>query len=524
MIKEIILSDEFVIINDKKINLIKYIEENDYNIRYKYLSLIENLNKSINLKNNYLYNGVNLSNYFKSFEKNPYKIEFKSILKLIAINEILQSYDVKIIVNKIINKKFRLATDIITKNIGVKKNQYFFKKLLNFFKSSLFLFYQFGFKKKINFNSNNLIFTYATFNKEGYPVHWNKLKKYYGSNLRYICFPTSITNMYLNKKNKHIGIYEIISNSILLKSYLDYLFMFIKNFNFNFYRSKINIENAIVSILYSNFIKDITSITLLENIIYVNFFKNFFDKNLKNKNIFYIYENYSWQKIIQDISSLKKYNKCFAFQHSSVRFWDTRYFSINKNLYPKNYLISNIEYFQYLRKNNIKNIIQVENLRLDKWDRFQTNVKKNKILIFFDHDKVNNENLLDLIRNAFSNKMHEIHIKLNHIDSKANYYNLPSSYSIISSDKTFNIYEYNFYIVVNASGVSEDLLVNGVIPFIFVPKYDINLSPLRNKLNSFFSNENELLILINNQVKKINIKNKNHLGDNINLWNYVLNA
>ena len=524
MTKEIILCDEFLIINDKKINIIKYIEENDSNIKNKYLSIIENLNKSINLKNNFLYKGVNLSNYFKSFEKNPYKNDFKSILKLIAINEILESYNIKKIVNRIIDKKFRLAADIITKNIRVKKDQYFFKKLLNFFKSSLFFFFQFGFKKKINFDSNNLIFTYATFNKDGYPVHWNKFKKYYSGDLSYICFPTTVRPLSLKKKNKYIGIYEIIANSILLKSYLDYIFMYFKNFNFNFYTSNIKIENSITYLIYSDLIKDSSSVTLFQNILYINFFNNFLDKYSKNKNIFYIYENYSWQKIIQDISNLKKCQNFYAFQHSSVRFWDTRYFFNNIQLYPKNYLISNLEYFQFLKKINLKNIILVENLRIEKLDKLKFTENENKILIFFDHNKIINVNLLNLIKKSYLINKYEIHIKLNQIEAKSNNYDLPSSYTIIKNDHTINFYNYKFHIVINASGASEDLFFNGLIPFIFVPIDDLNLSPLRNKLSTFFSNESELLVLINSNKNKINIKNKIHLGDNINLWKYVLNG
>ena len=102
----------------------------------------------------------------------------------------------------------------------------------------------------------------------------------------------------------------------------------------------------------------------------------------KKKKIFYIYENYSWQKIIERIAKLKKHRECYAFQHSSIRFWDTRYFFDNIEFYPNNFLISNIEYFNYLKKFNIENINQVENLRLKILDKLQLKKKNNKCLIF----------------------------------------------------------------------------------------------------------------------------------------------
>ena len=286
MINEIKISDEYVIINYRRINLIKYIEDNDIKIRQEYLSLIEKINKSIHLQNNFVFKKLNLVDFFKSFEKNPYKDNFKLTLKLIAINEIVKNYDNHTIINKIINKKLKLALDILTTNKLIKKDKYIIKKLINFFKASLFLLFRIGFKKKLNIQYDNYIFTYSAFNKDGYPIHWSNLNKNYTGSINYIYFPTKVSLLSSNKKKNHTSVYEIVSNFILLKSYFIYIIIFFKNFNFNFCKSNNNIKNSIIYLLHSSFIKDSSSVNLLENIIFINFFDNFFDKYSKKKKYF----------------------------------------------------------------------------------------------------------------------------------------------------------------------------------------------------------------------------------------------
>ena len=187
-------------------------------------------------------------------------------------------------------------------------------------------------------------------------------------------------------------------------------------------------------------------------------------------------------------------------------------------------MISNIEYFNYLKKFNIENINQVENLRLKILDKLQLKKKNNKCLIFFDHNKSNNLNLIKLINDSLINDRYDFYVKLNHNDSISHYKNFPLTFSVITDDQIINFSDYYFHIVVNASGACEDLYFNGYIPFIYKPIDDINFSPLRSKQSLFFSNEKELTFLLNNQHKNLFLNKNFNIGNNLKLWKDILDA
>ena len=487
MQNNIFIFDDYLITNKKKFFYHHYLSKNYKNLRKKYLNIIERISENNNLKNNFKYKKLNLVDFFYTFEKNPYKNEFYLSLKLLTIIELFKRKKSKILINNILNERIKQSVNIFINKKNFINNISIFYKIGWLIKCIFFLLANLKLTTKKFATKKNIIFTYSKFSNDRIiPDHWadfDLLNENEKENITFFCFPTK-TKFFYNKFNgnkKIFNINSIISNYTLIKSFIEYFNFYRNNFfcnHSNFFHNKI--DRAFINILFLELNKDALSIRLFLNLVYINFFENLKKHLNKNSRIFYIYENFAWQRILGKCQ-LNSVNKCYAFQHSSVRFWDTRYFSNKSKYYPKNYLISNKPYFTYLKNNFSLKTFKVENLRFNKKDKksYIDIIPQNRILIFLDHIYEDNLQLIKILeKSMYVQKKYKFTIQSMHLNNFLNKRSINIDYSITNNITPNHLSLYKYHISVGASGSVEDILQINKVPIIFRPNKIICLSPI----------------------------------------------
>lgn len=278
---------------------------------------------------------------------------------------------------------------------------------------------------------------------------------------------------------------------------------------FFFKINKLNKNFFLWQIVKKSFYLNFVSYRLLFNLYYFFLFEKFsINKNFKN--IFYLMENQSWERSFlyhfqNDVS--KKY----GFIHSSLRFWDSRYFYLKKfNLYKKylnkKIMILNSEYIKkiFLNKFKIpkKNIMVLSYLK--KKIKFSPDIKANPnyFLIYADYKQESNILVKELINylNLLNNK-NMIFLKLHPLSDKFFFKNIKNTCIV---DKVDNLNLYKMIFVTNTTTVGLDLYVSGCKNlFTLVDKNFLNFSPLK----GYFSYNNYLYSINNLNIKYINSEN-----------------
>ena len=142
----------------------------------------------------------------------------------------------------------------------------------------------------------------------------------------------------------------------------------------------------------------------LINFYYFYLFKNLSSKELNYKNIFYLFENQSWEKSL--VYNFKGKAKTIAVNHASIRYWDLRFSrdeKCEKKVTPDIYAVNGENSKNKLLNENypVEKISKVEALRY-----FHTSPKINKneylcekknILLVSDYSSKSNLNLLNAI-------------------------------------------------------------------------------------------------------------------------------
>ncbi|EMK04010.1 MULTISPECIES: TIGR04326 family surface carbohydrate biosynthesis protein [Leptospira] len=137
-----------------------------------------------------------------------------------------------------------------------------------------------------------------------------------------------------NETEIHSFLEGYIDFIVLLKTFLDYLRinciqLFIRNFRF-FCRTKI-LSFDLWPVLRSDFLDSLSGSMSVQNL----FLFNLIEKNLKNisgpKKGIYLQENQAWESALIYIWKSKNIGPLIGVPHSTVRFWDLRYFSDYRN-------------------------------------------------------------------------------------------------------------------------------------------------------------------------------------------------
>jgi len=444
-----------IIEDDFQISISKFIEENRSLVKDEYLKWINDLSQRSNL-NSYFSTDSNYSLWLSSIllSKQVMSRSYNSeILKLIAFNFYVKKNSINRIRIESDNYKlnsilYKYCTENKIEICNSENLKFHEKPTLSFLKSLLYAFsWIFRFYVKTinirrlseNFFSNHnakiTIFTYfdnSSISSSNENKYWIGLNKYLKSNnissnwihlssindtsVKSIRVNEKFKNDYKNsnKNEKHLLLNEFMSLHIFFKSFVIWIKLVLR---FIRYKKNISIPKICgfnVELLLNNDLQNsLIGQYSISNITYFNLIKKALKTLPKQELCLYPYENQSWEYSL--LFNWKKFfgSKIIGNAHSSVRYWDLRYFN-HKDYFVKNFNYSFpdlISVNSSMAKKYLINsgtptnkIVEVEALRYNYILDLDTIVKykKNKeILILGDYSKSITEELLEIVYQTF---------------------------------------------------------------------------------------------------------------------------
>lgn len=563
-----------------------YLEKNKEKIRNTYLNFVDELaNKRINNKS--ILNSFSLDSHHNLWntslinEKCPIKSpQIIDCLKLICLEKILIKKQIKQVTlyshNHNISQSIELLCSrkriklIRSKNISIKRIFSFFRVPLSL-KTFIFIF-RIGLKyiklsdikydlhkynSKISIFSYLLNFEIKKDNKKEISFHsnyWNKLpeiisKKFNGTNWFHLPIEFQKKNypikedLKLSKlKDNHNIISDFLTFKIFFKSISLFLRYNLKNFNFNNRFSCFNLKNSDVNLWYllqEDWDKSFKGSNLFYSIMMINLFDSILSNIPKQKIGLYLYENQAWEKCLISSWNKFKHGKLIGVAHSTIRFWDLRYFksknflrnqiSLNSE-FPNNIAVNGTLAMNALLRGGYdrKLLLKTEALRflyLNKYLENKNNNKRKKIkniLLIGDIDKKNTTELIRSI-NIIKSQIREYNITFRShpgqiLNNQANKLNILNSRErLLEVDINRN----DMIIVSGSSSVALEVLFLNKPLVVFLSKDKLNLSPLSDfKEIHFASTPKSLLesIISSKHNKNIIKKDSFYLDKRLTYW------
>jgi surface carbohydrate biosynthesis protein (TIGR04326 family) len=234
-----------------------------------------------------------------------------------------------------------------------------------------------------------------------------------------------------NDNQEHILLESFLSVNIFIKAIIDW---------FRIIRKHSVLKNSIIKNKYEQislfpfFEKDamlsIFGINALDNLLKLHLFKAAFNGLLKQNTGIYLQENQGWEVALNYNWKESGHNRLIAFPHSTVRFWDLRYYFDYRLI--RNKILNNLPFpdliacnGEVIKKNlidggyNSEDLVEAESLRyLDllkinhdsgfKSSRYKENIN---LLILGDYSYKNTVFQLSLLENAFPKIQRELTIR-----------------------------------------------------------------------------------------------------------------
>ena len=556
--------------NSDIISILNYIEENEVKIRNSYFELINIISeKKIDgspLSELYLYQSYyNLWQMSLICEKSFYKSsQITNILKFLAVVDLVEYYVPKELIllntDSRINKIFKKYCSISKINFDVKKEKKSKAnpiKLIYFIKGILIFGYKFFLNRDLKRYKSN----YADGEKGAlivsYLTHFDKekiAKNYYGTMLwgdfpetlnqfkvktNWLHLPVNFENPYnllkklkintLEKFSIHNFLYSFLSFKCWLKIFKDYLSISLQSYIikskeiFN-YKNKVDLSPLFLDDFYNSLMGPV----LLENLIFIKSFDAIFRAIPKQKIGFYLQENQGWELALNSAWRKYKHGKLVSVQHSTVSFWDLRYYNIYKDYpYKPDFFIVNSVFAKdhFLKLNYDRSQIQIlEALRYSKLKKnYFSSKNQNKVLI-----------LGDILKKATLEMLETIYSIIPYCSEKKFYFKSHPAQpvrinkeisNINSIDEPLNklLNNVNTVICPASSGAAVEAFYGNLKTIVYISKGELNTSPLKNfKSVDFFSHSEELKNIIN----KSNVSNENHsiflVNEKTPKWNSFL--
>lgn len=570
--------------NTKEISILQYIEKNSPILKEKYINLVDEIG-SLKINKKKLIDTFLIDKklsywwitdiYEKSIYKHP---SINEVIKLIAFENILKENKSQKVIIKNFDAKLTQSIKLISKSLNIKyefvnkkyfnyKNILFFKIIFSFLNFLRFL------SKRISFDKTNIkkdniqnlfcsYFAYIDFKKLNKNIYqsdfWNGLISendpiIKDSHFLHIFFPSkkisysrsleAINKINKNSNNQHFFIEELFSIKIFFK--------IIKFWILNILKFKLNKKNIKKGFIDKNLsswfffedelVESFCGTSALINIYYFYLFEKL-SKNLPLvKKTFFLYENQGWEKSF--IFNLKKieYNKVFAIQHSTVRFWDLRY-SINTST---NYIYENFQphYYAVNGDDSMKKFItagypldKLTKIEATRYSRILEKINSNSvnkcnsssILIAGDYSIESNLNITTAV-NRLDQKIlskFKFTLKEHPLREMSELLHIKFNKSIENIEKLRN--NHNYAIVSNTTSAAVDLYLLGFKLIVIVDRKNINLSPLKNKKDVIFLYDQSLLSDYLDKLVKNTKLNKNktdffYYSHNNDLWNNLIN-
>tara|TARA_B100000963_G_C22639767_1_gene679813 strand:+ start:9424 stop:11301 length:1878 start_codon:yes stop_codon:yes gene_type:complete len=588
---------------DKTYSLFRYIEDNCNRLRSEYLKFIHDLGER-EIAEKSLINHLELNNnlsywWFTLFvEKSLYKSPISDSIRLFALEEIISKNNPEKILlvssNKILKK--------ILKDYCKKNNiKFLFKKVLDdrfkflsvrslvsylpeWTKGILFLVKYFHrnwsiFAAKKNdwrISKNNLFVSSYFFgvslekanDGEFYSHYWNEfhyLVKDLKINTNWLqnfeVSPSINNSKYaleiLNKINSnqedssHAFIESYMSLKIFLKVFKNWFKLIIKSYALDV-RNLFQIGDSKMSIwplLKNNWFTSMQGYIAVSNLIYIELFDEVLGSMPRQNKGLYICENQSWERALIHAWNENNHGKLIAVAHSTVRFWDLRYFCDErsyslktKNSMPQpNFVALNGEpaVNMYLSAGfRPESILKCEALRygfLDDYKNYNKNkldnVINNKILILGDYIHSETDKMLQLLIEA--NQL---------IDMDISYFFKPHPACVIDAKKypSLNLKivldplskilsEYDVVYTSNMTSASVDSYYAGLPVIVMLNNHSLNYSPLRDQTNvKFVANKEHLseslIFCLTNELINENKQDFFYLDPQLNKWRDILKS
>ena len=237
------------------------------------------------------------------------------------------------------------------------------------------------------------------------------------------------------------------------------------------------------------------------------------------------------------VSKWKKYNhgKIFGVPHSTVRFWDLRYFDTTENLLlksnilPDSILVNSTYAFDLLKNEiyNKSNLLIVEALRYQHLNDHCYNDNYNKVVIFGDFQYKTTIKILEIVKNVRTNL--NLNITFYFKQHPAFYFDL-SLYDFEEDTRTTEEILLNYKIVITSdiSSTSAEAYTLGLIVLQYLDGSKLNFSPIKGLEHSHVFNNTETLYNMLEKIKLYNmdiIESSNkyfHINKDLTKWKEIL--
>jgi len=569
--------------NSSKKSILKFIEDSGDEIKEQYLEFIHDLGE-------FVYQNRKIREYFQInegpslwwmsllAEKNPWKspsimesirilalekiIINKSPTKLILkldnrnVAKILQELCIKLDINYcwqpnkrfFIKNKFSyiICSSMISKFIGFAYICYYFFSRRELYKKT---------NKNINLNDNSIFFSSYFYNLdmqmaergEYYSRQWGELPSYInklGKDTYHlenylkdpqIQSPKNAKKIIklLNEsegKNMHTFLDSHLSLRLFWNLIIEYIKLVTKHINSKKIQKAFKVKNSQINlwpIIKDDWYSSLHGKNAAANLIWIKLFNKHLNEMPFQKMGFYLCENMGWERALVHAWKNNNHGSLIAVPHSTIRFWDLRYFSdcrINK--YPLKYSIPVPDYYalngemawnsfinnQY----NENSLLKSEALRY----QFLSDSLINNKDIYPNKSKEDSLNSKILILGDFTE--HQTHLMLKELEDVIKRYQLSidltiklhpvsnidiSNYPLLNLLKVSNPLEdivKNFDIIFssNTTSASLDCFLMGKKVIIFMDENNLNFSPLRGTRGvSFVSNSDDLYLELNSSKK-----------------------
>lgn len=548
-------------------SLFKYIDANDKILRSEYLSWVYELGEfeieGVRLKDHYLIN-EDFSFWWMTLfvEKSPWtQPSIIDAIRIFAINKILK--DRKLDKLLLVSSNIQLNTILqnLCESSAIKyewqkedadtyKVKYsFHKKIPLFFQSIIAILKYYlnrkPLKKVVDFNwSNNksIFFCSYFFNLESsnidkgifYSKQWESLPSSIKEllptqNWLHIFHPhtlipntkkaadiAAIFNKSIDINGSHKFVDSFLTFRVLCKVFLRYFKLYWitlkvkKEIQIPF--SPRGFDFSLWPIMKNDFYRSLVGPLAINNLFYFELFDIALSKLPKQKIGLFLYENLSWESAFLHFWKKHGHGKIYAVAHSTVRFWDLRYFydkrvinSTDKIKFPQ------ADYIALNGQNALESFIEagypVEKLKECEALRYlhfheslyKLKIRQNcevlKILILGDYMSSGTNVMLAKIEKAVTIIPNCIKIEFTikpHSNFQPSINNFPLLKLNIVNEQLYTILsDFDIAISSNMTSASVDACLGGLPVIIFLEESELNFSPLRGDENAFFVSTSE---------------------------------
>lgn len=291
----------------------------------------------------------------------------------------------------------------------------------------------------------------------------------------------------------------------------------------------------------SEFERYLSGVGLIDNLLTYELVKSSIQTSSVSQQTFYLYEGQPWEKVLNSVSAQINHNSPIAVQHSTVRFWDLRYFQHALDLperrdletyFPRRIIVNGKFSFHMLGdRPPQQELIRLESLRYKERPSMPRGIKNLPgqisplILGSFlpeDNDfilKLLEESATKLIGIEFTYKPHPL---------SENPF-LSSRVTIRqSSQELWKLLEEVTHVLIAASTSAVIEVIEAEIPFaVFLPPSTVNLSPLNTLVGvDFLKNPSDLInfLTVPSQeiLHRLKVEDLVTPHANIDLWKHFI--